>query len=61
LELLKSADIASFDRGATKSVRVVIEVTPNLLEIARTATTAIPTAPQAGTGKAAPGKGVIRQ
>jgi hypothetical protein len=61
LELLKSADIASFDRGATKSVRVVLEVTPNLLDIARTANTAIPAAPQAGASKAAQGKAVVRQ
>jgi hypothetical protein len=61
LELLRSADIASFDRGATNSVRVVLEVTPNLLEIARSANSAIPAPPQAGTSKPVQSKGTVRQ
>jgi hypothetical protein len=35
LELLKSAEVTRIDRGATKSVRVVLSVTPKLLAIAR--------------------------
>jgi len=35
-QLLKSADISRIDRGLTKSVRVVITITPKLLESART-------------------------
>jgi hypothetical protein len=61
LELLRSAEIASFDRGATNSVRVVLEVTPNLLEIARAANSAIPAPPPAVTSKPAQSKGVVRQ
>lgn len=37
LELLKSADISKIDRGDTKSVRVVIEITPAFLDAARPA------------------------
>ncbi len=39
LEILKGADISRIDRGETKSVRVVFDVTPKLLAAAR------PTAP----------------
>jgi hypothetical protein len=35
LELLKSADVTRIDRGTTKSVRVVVSVTPKLLAVAR--------------------------
>jgi hypothetical protein len=35
LELLKSADVSKIDRGATKSVRLVFEITPGFLEAAR--------------------------
>jgi hypothetical protein len=35
LELLQSADIQKMDRGSSKSVRVVLDVTPKLLEAAR--------------------------
>jgi hypothetical protein len=45
LELLKGADISRFDRGETKSVRVVFDVTPKLLEAATIAVPAAPTAP----------------
>lgn len=34
LELLKSAEVTRIDRGSTKSVRVVLSVTPKLLAIA---------------------------
>ncbi len=37
LELLKSADISKIDRGDTKSVRLVFEITPAFLEAARRA------------------------
>jgi len=35
LELLKSADVEKLDRGETKSVRLVLTVTPQFLEVAR--------------------------
>jgi hypothetical protein len=35
LELLKSADVSKLDRGDTKSVRLIFEITPNLLEAAQ--------------------------
>jgi hypothetical protein len=35
LELLKTADVSKLDRGETKSVRLIFEITPNLLEAAR--------------------------
>jgi hypothetical protein len=37
LELLKSADVSKIDRGDTKSVRLVFEITPGFLEAARKA------------------------
>jgi hypothetical protein len=42
LELIKGADVSRFDRGETKSVRVVFDVTPKLLEAA---TIAVPAEP----------------
>jgi hypothetical protein len=42
LELIKGADVSRFDRGETKSVRVVFDVTPKLLEAA---TIAVPVEP----------------
>lgn len=42
LELLKSADVSKLDRGDTKSVRVVLELTPKFLEAARAASPAAP-------------------
>ena len=42
LELIKGADVSRLDRGETKSVRLVFEVTPKLLEAA---TIALPVAP----------------
>jgi hypothetical protein len=42
LELIKGADVSRFDRGETKSVRLVFDVTPKLLQAA---TVAVPAAP----------------
>ncbi len=36
LELLKSSEVESLDRGTSKSVRVVFDVTPKILQAART-------------------------
>ena len=46
LELIKGADVSRLDRGETKSVRVVFDVTPKLLEAA---TVAVPAAPPSAT------------
>jgi len=53
LELLKSADVSKIDRGETKSVRVVFDVTPKFLQAARTA---MPTPPSASAPEQAPQK-----
>lgn len=55
LELLKNADISKIDRGETKSVRVIIDLTPKFLEAARTTMPTAPPAvvPQKPAGKAA--------
>jgi hypothetical protein len=46
LELLKSADVSKIDRGDSKSVRLVFEITPGFLEAARKAPPVMPdTAP----------------
>jgi hypothetical protein len=37
LELVRGADVTRIDRGETKSVRLVFEVTPKLLQVAQTA------------------------
>ena len=42
LELLKSADVSKLDRGDTKSVRLVFEITPGFLEAARKAPPVMP-------------------
>jgi hypothetical protein len=42
LELLNSADISKLDRGDSKAVRVVVEITSKLLEAARIATPVVP-------------------
>jgi len=44
LELLRSAEVSKLDRGDTKSVRLVLEITPKFLAAARTATPAVPDA-----------------
>jgi hypothetical protein len=53
LELLKSADVTKLDRGDTKSVRLVFEITPKLLEAARAAS---PATPDSAPTKPVPGK-----
>lgn len=56
LQILRSADIASLDRGETKSVRVIFDVTPKLLEVAKTAAS-IPTLVPSSLSPSAPGPG----
>ncbi len=58
LEMLKSADVSQIDRGETKSVRLVFDLTPEFLEASRNATTAIPAAPNA---KIPPAKSLSRK
>jgi hypothetical protein len=53
LELLKSADVSKLDRGETKSVRLVFEITPKFLETARAVSPAVPSPPPE---KPVPGK-----
>jgi hypothetical protein len=53
LELLKSADVSKIDRGDTKSVRLVFEITPGFLEAARKAP---PAMPDSAPSKPLPGK-----
>jgi len=53
LELLKSADVSKIDRGDTKSVRLVFEITPGFLEAARKAP---PAMPDSAPSKTAPRK-----
>jgi hypothetical protein len=57
LEMLKSADTRQIDRGETKSVRLIFDVTPKFLEAARAAMPVAPVAPQ---GKASRNKDTIR-
>jgi hypothetical protein len=42
LEMIKGADVSRLDRGGTKSVRMVVDVTSNFLNAVSTATPAIP-------------------
>jgi len=58
LELLNSADISKLDRGDSKAVRVVLEITPKFLEAARTASPGKPDATQGNPpkGKTPPSK-----
>jgi hypothetical protein len=53
LELLRGADISKLDRGDTKSVRVLLEITPAILGAARRAPLVNPDSPPA---KPLPGK-----
>jgi hypothetical protein len=46
LEMLKSADVRQIDRGETKSVRLIFDLTPKFLEAARAARPVAPVAPQ---------------
>lgn len=57
LEMLKSADATEIDRGETKSVRLIFDLTPKFLEAARAA---IPVAPVAPQNKAPSNKNTIR-
>lgn len=59
LEVLKSADVSRLDRGETKALRLVFEVTPNFLEVARPAMEA-PSAKPGGKRLPAPSRGTIR-
>jgi 5-deoxy-D-glucuronate isomerase len=43
LELIKGADVSRLDRGESKSVRVVFDVTPKILAAATLAVPAAPT------------------
>jgi hypothetical protein len=53
LELLKSADVSQIDRGETKSVRLIFDLTPKFLEAARPSPPSAPAIPQ---GKVLPDK-----
>lgn len=57
LDVLKSADVSQIDRGETKSVRLMFDVTPDFLEAARSA---MPAAPAAKTSKSFSNKSTIR-
>jgi hypothetical protein len=57
LELLKSADVSQIDRGETKSVRLMFDLTPGFLEAARTTMPIAPVVPQ---NKVPPNKSTIR-
>lgn len=57
LEMLKSADVSQMDRGETKSVRLIFDLTPKFLEAARAA---MPPAAAPPQGKVRPNKTVIR-
>ena len=48
LELLQSAEVQKVDRGSSKSVRVVFDVTPKLLQAARAAGPPVGTATPVG-------------
>lgn len=52
-EMLKSADVSQIDRGETKSVRLIFDVTPSFLEAARSGAPVTPAIPQ---GKVLPDK-----
>jgi hypothetical protein len=54
LELLKSADVSQIDRGDTKAVRLMFDVTPQFLEAVR------PTLTDTLPDKTAPGKHSVR-
>jgi hypothetical protein len=57
LELLKSAEVSQIDRGETKSVRLMFDLTPGFLDAARSA---IPFAPPAPQNTVPPNKSTIR-
>jgi hypothetical protein len=45
LEILNSADVQKIDRGEWKSVRLVLAITPQFLDMARLASTVVPAQP----------------
>jgi hypothetical protein len=47
LEILRSADVQRLDRGETRSVRLVFDVTPKFLEVVKAAPPAVPAPPPA--------------
>jgi len=49
LELVKGADVSRIDRGETKAVRLVFEMTPKFLESARPPLSGVPPAPASNT------------
>jgi hypothetical protein len=58
LELLKSADVSKIDRGDSKSVRLVFDITPAFLEAAGKAPPVVPgTAPSKPPQRKAPASG----
>jgi hypothetical protein len=57
IEMLKSADVSQIDRGETKSVRLIFDVTPQFLEAARGS---LPAASPASPEKLQPNKNTIR-
>jgi hypothetical protein len=58
LEMVKGADLSRIDRGETKNIRLVFEVTPKFLEAARTAS---PITPPVPVGKAARSRGALHK
>jgi hypothetical protein len=58
VELLKSADISQIDRGETRSVRLMFDLTPKFLEAARVPTMSAP--PEAPPKKLPSSKSTIR-
>jgi hypothetical protein len=52
LQMLKGADVSRIDRGETKSVRLVFDITPNFLQAAKSAVPVV--APQTPQTKAPP-------
>src|SRR5260370_37156058 len=52
LEMLKGADVSRIDRGETKSVRLVFDITPRFLEAAKSAAHVV--APQTPETKVRP-------
>lgn len=57
LEVLKSADVSRIDRGETKAVRLIFDLTPGFLEAARAAA---PQGPPPQPSKHAPNRGAVR-
>ncbi|MHB8501183.1 MAG: hypothetical protein ACYDCG_20090 [Candidatus Acidiferrales bacterium] len=57
LEMLKSAEVSQIDRGETKSVRLMFDLTPEFLEAARAA---MPVTPATPKSKTMPSKGALR-